>query len=155
MTLHPFLLSLSSLLHLLLSSPIPVLLSCASLFLLFLLLSLPPFHQVLQSSEINLQLAKEEVATLQEVIQPDPSSGQIPYGEFATHAADVIASLYQNQPASDVSARGCLASFPGLAIVQSPILQYEREAGNVYKVRLGIETISEEYVEAWEGLGYT
>ena len=163
MTLHPFLLhflSLPSLLHLLLSSPIPVLLSCASLFLLFLLLSLPPsfpspFHQVLQSSEINLQLAKEEVATLQEVIQPDPSSGQIPYGEFATHAADVIASLYQNQPASDVSARRCLASFPGLAIVQSPILQYEREARNVYKVRLRIETISEEYVEAWEGLGYT
>ena len=102
-----------------------------------------------------MQLAKEEVATLQEVIQPDPSSGQIPYGEFATHAADVIASLYQNQPASDVSARRCLASFPGLAIVQSPILQYEREARNVYKVRLGIETISEEFVEALEGLGYT
>lgn len=102
-----------------------------------------------------MQLAKEEVATLQEVIQPDPSSGQIPYGEFATHAADVIASLYQNQPASDVSARGCLASFPGLTIVQFPILQYEREARNVYKVKLGIETISEEYVEAWEGLGYT
>lgn len=59
--------------------------------------------QVLQSSELNLQLAEDEVTTLKEVIQPDTSSGQIPYGEFSTHAADVIASLYQSQPASDVS----------------------------------------------------
>lgn len=93
-----------------------------------LLHSCPPsftflLHQVLQSSEVNLQLANGEVATLQEVIQPDPSSGQIPYGEFATHAADVISSLYQNQPASDVSGRGYLSSFPGLPIVQFPTLQ--------------------------------
>ena len=67
--------------------------------------SLPFFSlfQVLQSSELNLQLAGDEVTTLKEVIRPDTSSGQIPYGEFSTHAADVIASLYQSQPASDVS----------------------------------------------------
>ena len=108
--------------------PILLFLSYGSLFLLFLLLSCPPsftflLHQVLQSSEINLQLANGEVATLQEVIQPDPSSGQIPYGEFATHAADVIASLYQNQPASDVSGRGYLSSFAVFPIVQFPTLQ--------------------------------
>ena len=124
---RPFLLHFLSLSSPLLP-PILLFLSYGSLFLLFLLLSCPPsftflLHQVLQSSEINLQLANGEVATLQEVIQPDPSSGQIPYGEFATHAADVIASLYQNQPASDVSGRGYLSSFAVFPIVQFPTLQ--------------------------------
>lgn len=102
-----------------------------------------------------MQLANGEVATLQEVIQPDPSSGQIPYGEFATHAADVISSLYQNQPASDVSGRGCLASFAVLPIVQFPTLQDIKIYLRMCKVRLGIvsETISENHVGVWKGLG--
>lgn len=58
------------------------------------------FWEVVVSAEMNLQLTEEEVVALKELIQPD-ISGQIAYGEFATHAADIVSSLYQNQAASD------------------------------------------------------
>lgn len=67
--------------------------------------------QVLQSAEVNLQLSGEEVTALQEVVRSD-QSGQIPYAEFATHAAEIIASLYQSQPASEVCGL-CLVTFRG------------------------------------------
>ena len=59
------------------------------------------FSQVLQSAELNLQLSPEEVAAIAEVIKPDRSD-QIPYGDFASHAADILVSLYQDQPTSEV-----------------------------------------------------
>ncbi len=57
--------------------------------------------QILQSAELNLQLTVEEIVALQEVILPD-SSGQMPYAEFASQTADIIASLNQNLPESEV-----------------------------------------------------
>ena len=67
--------------------------------------SLPPsssLSQVLQSSELNLQLEPQEVASLHQVVTPD-RSGLISYAEFAAQAKDIIASLYQDRPPSAVS----------------------------------------------------
>ena len=61
----------------------------------------PSLAKVIQSSELNLQFSAQELSSLQEVVPAD-RSGLIPYAEFATHATDIIASLYQDQPPSDV-----------------------------------------------------
>ena len=55
---------------------------------------------MLQSSELNLQLSADEIGLLQGFLEPD-RSGQISYTDFARQAADILATLYQNQPASD------------------------------------------------------
>lgn len=74
-------------------------------YLFFPYLSPPlPHWQILQSAELNLQLTEAEVGALQEVIQPD-HSGLIAYEEFASQAADIIASLNQNLPESQVCIR--------------------------------------------------
>ncbi|XP_064393563.1 cingulin-like [Halichondria panicea] len=58
------------------------------------------FWEILQSPELNLQLGTEELSALNGLVQQD-QSGLIDYAQFSSQATELIASLYQQQPASE------------------------------------------------------
>jgi Ca2+-binding EF-hand superfamily protein len=81
------------------------------------------FWEILQSTDLNLQLGSQEVTTLQEMVTPD-RSGLIPYAEFAAHATDIISSLYQDQPPSE-EYRVRMATPSG-----NRVLSYDKQTGH-------------------------
>ena len=57
-------------------------------------------HQILQATELNLQLTPEDIIKLKDLVAKD-DLGKISYVEFANKAVELISSLYQDQPTSD------------------------------------------------------